>query len=564
MYGVKRSIYRGISILAGILFISLTNVCFAFSDDYIPTAIELLSGYNISRNLGINNLGEVVGRFYNYHNETQQPQDRQAFIWDTINGSSFLVTFGGESSAWGINDFGQASGHFYTAEGYKYAAFWYDEDTIVDIGALANPNTGVEGDSSIAYGINNFAKVVGNADIPNDSGDFIPFHAFIYDEINGLRDLGTLTSDWPQWQNGYSIAYDINNKNEAVGIAHGSSWAFLPFIYDETNGMRALLRDPNYINGEWYAIAINDSSRIGGHVIAAHSQSLPYYWENTSAAPIRITMPTGFPYGEIYGMNEPGQMVGMMWNSDREDAVEHAFIFDVEHGARDLNDLIDPTSGWILIFARDINDNGQIVGSGMFNGEKRGFILDLPDYIDKDHGDYTPLEGGFDNEDPAINHGAEEAPDVSQPSQGQPSPSWSSSTPFIFPGSLMLWGMPSIGIGYPLLNLGNVTSPGLLSPSRFTEGTHFGAINFGGAPGGISMLDSYAPNLSGYGGMAGFGPMSVLGTWGVTNPMPWSSHYFPPNFISPGLFGFNEIVSFRPLPLFGSYGVTFPLFNQGW
>ena len=76
-------------------------------------------------------------------------------------------------------------------------------------------------------------------------------------------------------------------------------------------------------------------------------------------------------------MNNAGQMVGIMWSSDKADAVEHAFIFDAAHGIRDLNDLIAPQSGWVLSYARDINDRGRVVGLGEVNGEARAFVLSL-------------------------------------------------------------------------------------------------------------------------------------------------------------------------------------------
>lgn len=41
----------------------------------------------------------------------------------------------------------------------------------------------------------------------------------------------------------------------------------------------------------------------------------------------------------------------------------------------DLNSLIDPNSGWILQDATAINDNGQIAGFGLFNGQTRAFLL---------------------------------------------------------------------------------------------------------------------------------------------------------------------------------------------
>ena len=84
----------------------------------------------------------------------------------------------------------------------------------------------------------------------------------------------------------------------------------------------------------------------------------------------------GFPYGEIYAINECGQMVGLMWDSDSsEGAVEHAFVFDLRNGIQDLNGMIDPSAGWILNFARDLNDAGQIVGAGTYMGEPRAFVL---------------------------------------------------------------------------------------------------------------------------------------------------------------------------------------------
>jgi probable HAF family extracellular repeat protein len=347
---------------------------------YNISAVEPPGGLERSRCLGISNSGRVVGRFYNWNESEEQQEDRQAFIWDKTNGSLLLSTLSGESSAWGVNDVGLVSGFSYNTDGYERAVRWDStNNAIIDIGALTNtnPDPDVVGNTSCSYDLNNSGRVVGMADIPNDDETFIPFHAFLYDESTGIHDLGTLRDDQPYYQNGYSIAYDINNSQKAVGVASGTDWFFFPFIYDEINGMQELNRNPAYISGEeWHAVVINDSGLIGGHVIPATNQSLPHYWVNSFAVPVQVTMPALFPYGEIYGVNAQGQMVGIMWDSDLEDATEHAFIFDMENGARDLNDLIDPASGWVLTFARDINDAGQIVGYGEFNGEKRGFILD--------------------------------------------------------------------------------------------------------------------------------------------------------------------------------------------
>jgi probable HAF family extracellular repeat protein len=359
---------KWIGVLAVLLFVSSLNIPVSFSQGYEVIVIEPPAECENSMAYGINNAGYVVGRFYNC---TPEPALR-AFIWDSINGATVLPTLSGNSSAWAVNEYGLVSGYSYNVDAYKRAVWWDSINTaITDIGALTNETTGISGNESSAYGINNLGLVIGLADIPNDAGDFTPFHAFLYDTVTGIQDLGTFTTLYPEWQNGYSIAYGINDNSEVVGIANdaGTSWFFLPFIYDATNGMQELMRDTNYLDGEWYGIVINDYGLIGGFVIVATNQSLPFYWENKSSAPIQVLMPAGFPYGEIYGINSFGDIVGIMWDSDQENATEHAFIFDTQNGIQDLNDFIDPTSGWVLTFARDINDNGSIVGTGNLNGD---------------------------------------------------------------------------------------------------------------------------------------------------------------------------------------------------
>lgn len=41
----------------------------------------------------------------------------------------------------------------------------------------------------------------------------------------------------------------------------------------------------------------------------------------------------------------------------------------------DLNSLLADTTGWELTSAIEINNLGQIIGSGLLNGEQRGFVL---------------------------------------------------------------------------------------------------------------------------------------------------------------------------------------------
>ena len=348
--------------------------------EYSPIVVGPLAGQARSRAYGIDNAGQVTGRSFNFDDVNQIAVDRTAFVWDALGGPRPLPTLSGESGAWGLNNSGQASGFAYTAAGLQRAVRWNTASsppTITDLGTLINPATLQPGPTSTAYDLNDQGDVTGYSDIPNDSSiypAFTPFHGILATDA-GLRDLGTFDTANPAYQYGYSISYSANAGGKAVGLAHNSSWLFRPFIYDKNDplaGLRELPTDTAYPTNEWYAVAINDSGMIGGHVIAAVNQSLPYYWTDETAAPVALSMPASFPYGEIYGVNAQGVMVGVMWNDAQE---EHAFVFDTLGGVRDLNTLIDPGLGWTLQFARDINDTGQITGSGTVNGLARGFLL---------------------------------------------------------------------------------------------------------------------------------------------------------------------------------------------
>jgi len=62
-----------------------------------------------------------------------------------------------------------------------------------------------------------------------------------------------------------------------------------------------------------------------------------------------------------FGINASGVVVGTKGNFQR------ALLFTDAGGLQDLNTLIDPSLGWVLMSATDINDAGQIVGHAFNN-----------------------------------------------------------------------------------------------------------------------------------------------------------------------------------------------------
>jgi probable HAF family extracellular repeat protein len=72
-------------------------------------------------------------------------------------------------------------------------------------------------------------------------------------------------------------------------------------------------------------------------------------------------------------INDAGQVVG--FSRTAADADSHAFLWTPTGGMEDFNRLIPARSGWDLLGANGISNNGQIVGAGTINGAQHAFLL---------------------------------------------------------------------------------------------------------------------------------------------------------------------------------------------
>jgi probable HAF family extracellular repeat protein len=105
-------------------------------------------------------------------------------------------------------------------------------------------------------------------------------------------------------------------------------------------------------------------------------------------------------------INDQSQIVGTSYMGDGID-VGDAFVW--EGGVMyDLNALLPANSGWErVVAANDINDNSQIVGWGVKNGQTHAFLVSDPDGIYGNGGalivDLGTLSGGYSSYAHAIN-----------------------------------------------------------------------------------------------------------------------------------------------------------------
>ncbi len=110
-----------------------------------------------------------------------------------------------------------------------------------------------------------------------------------------------------------------------------------------------------------------------------------------------------FKYSEAFDINESDQVVGISQlqksPSPGLPGLYHAFLYE-DDSLKDLNKLIscEDASAWLLHEARSINDSGVITGTGIFEGEKRAFMLmplvgNAPNCEDSSSGGSVPVIG---------------------------------------------------------------------------------------------------------------------------------------------------------------------------
>ncbi len=290
----------------------------------------------------INESGQVVGHYHD-------GMDYRVFLYDDGSATNPGSLSGLYSYAYDVNESGNIVGHIYINK--KFNAFLYKNGVAQYLGA----HDGAAWEESEAWAINDSSQTVGMA--YTESGNQ---HAFLWDENGGMQDLGTLGG-------AHSYAYGINNSGEVVGTAITVALAYHAFLYNGT------MHDLGTLGGtNSYSNAINSSGMIVGSSDLRNGEEHAILYDNGRMVDLG-TIESG-DRSESLAINDLGQIVGR--SSTTPWSTFSAFLY--EDGAMlDLNDLIDPKSGWILSEAHGINNSGQIVGFGYntSSGGRSAFVL---------------------------------------------------------------------------------------------------------------------------------------------------------------------------------------------
>ncbi|MDH4201534.1 MAG: hypothetical protein OEV87_01400 [Phycisphaerae bacterium] len=300
-------------------------------------------GGSHSEAYSINNQRQVVGWSYTIAGLSHATLfDSSGQQQNNIDLGTYGVT---ESKAYSINDLGNIVG-----SGSR--AILFDST-----GAGNNISLGVSvGTQSYALSINNHNRIVGWSGYKATEFDF----SGTGNNIN----LGTTDST-------VSYSYSMNDNGQIVGQRTGYA-----AIFDYDNGSIISLGDLG--GGQSCAYSNNNNNQVAGYAWTATGKTHATLFDMTGGNNnIDLgTVGTSANDNEsmAFSINNMGQIVGRSGVY----GFRRAALFDASGNGNniDLNTLIDNSLGWNLIEARDINDNGWIVGYGINpNGEHHAYLL---------------------------------------------------------------------------------------------------------------------------------------------------------------------------------------------
>ncbi len=163
----------------------------------------------------------------------------------------------------------------------------------------------------------------------------------------------------------WSFGNDINSSGQITGYSWRADQSEHAYLWDPVTGMQDL-GNPGRTGSRAYALN-NNAEVVGiGNITAELGGAVLWIGEERRAL---FSANASFSFAR--DINQHGQVVG----SGTGDSHVFAAIWDELNGAQKLEELVPSAMGWKLDVAAAINDRGQIVGYGRLDDQVRGFLL---------------------------------------------------------------------------------------------------------------------------------------------------------------------------------------------
>lgn len=292
-------------------------------------------------------------------------------MWWDAAGTHPLAPLAGDDAAiaWQLGAGSVAVGTSTDFVDAGHLTFIYDHAVLWSAGVPTALQSLVTGGANLqllgAASINTAGEIVGTGRDPSGSSPFLRGYLF---RQGHLTDLGGLVPG------GGCTPVRIDDAGTVMGSSQAPTTFQHAFVWQ--NGTMVDKHDFSQIPGR--NSRIDDGDRFGRFCGAADFVADFIDWETAALWNADGTVTNlgtlGGIVAEAYGMNDFGVVVG---GSVLANGENRAFLWrnGVMH---DLNDLVQPASGWILLTAQDVNDNGWVVGQGLRNGALRAFVA-VPD-----------------------------------------------------------------------------------------------------------------------------------------------------------------------------------------
>jgi probable HAF family extracellular repeat protein len=336
-------------------FSTLISTSPAHAADTVTTQ-ELVApaGVATSRAQAINVAGVVAGTNLSY---TTDAQVSEAYIWSPGTGMTVLGSLGFKSvDVKAITDSGSIVGAGWVpgtcqifmpfCSDDQHAFRWDELSGVVDLGTLGGDFTFVQSRAAVSES----GQVVGTSQTEEGYG-----HAFLSEPGLPMADLGTLPAHTQ------SEASAINGSGVVAGASHGANESHAVIWTPTPTGME--MTDLGALPGSTYsrAIDINDAGQVAG-ISNVDNRPHAVLWSPTGSIQDLGTL-AGKDSSTVVALSETGQVVGQSESGGGESS---AFSWTQATGMVNLGGLSTDSAP---TYVYDVSDAGQVVGAAYTSGQ---------------------------------------------------------------------------------------------------------------------------------------------------------------------------------------------------